>query len=123
MDAALAGPGPVMVGDAADPFAPKINIVGAADQAGILQRDGTLVIEPVKNPGLNMALIERAIMQSDMKGMFVVIALCADGAQPLIKFEPRPWRVQMRSPSRPGPPPSRPPAPDGAQGNCRAEAD
>src|SRR6202040_4145605 len=60
LDTALARPGSVVIDDAANPTAPKIDIVRTRDQARVLQRNRFLVIEPVQHPSLQLTLGETA---------------------------------------------------------------
>src|SRR5258708_31127640 len=70
-----------MVGDPVHPLAAQFAILAARDQRSVLARDGRLVDEAVKRPGLHLALVELAVVQKAMKRMQVVIAHRADGPQ------------------------------------------
>ena len=62
-DAALLLAEPVMIVDAADPFAAQFAVVGARHQRGVLARHGVLIAIAVERPGLHLALVHLAAMQ------------------------------------------------------------
>src|SRR6185503_12702942 len=79
-DTTLLAAAAIVIQQAMHPFAPKIAIVYAAHQRGILARHRRLVAEAVERPGLHLALIELAAVQEAMERVLVVVALRADSA-------------------------------------------
>src|SRR5687767_12595447 len=75
-----------MVEDAMRPVAAEFAVVAAAQKRGVFARNRRLVAITVERPGLHLAFVQLPAMQELMKGMFIVIALGADGAKLLFQF-------------------------------------
>ncbi len=76
---------PVMIDQAAPPFAANGCIIATRDQARILHRDHGLIVIAIERPGLHLAFAARAAVQEFVERVQAVIAPCADVAQP--RFE------------------------------------
>src|SRR5262249_22181163 len=59
---------------------------GPRDQACILERDAALIVEAVEHPGLQLALVQLALVQQAMERVLAVIAFLADLAQTPLEF-------------------------------------
>src|SRR5258708_3666562 len=71
----------VMVEDALAPGEPKCGIFAAREDGRIFDGDAALIVVPIQGPCLELAARELAVMHQQMKRMFVVIALFADGVK------------------------------------------
>ena len=69
----------VVLEHAMDPVAAQLAVVDAADEGGVLARDGGLIAVAVERPGRDLALVQLAAVQELMERVLVVIALGADG--------------------------------------------
>ena len=80
-DAAGFGAVAVVIEDALAPGEAEGGIFGAREDCGVFNGDAALVVVAVERPGLELAAGEFAFVHQEMEGMFVVVALFADGVE------------------------------------------
>jgi len=73
-DAARLGGGAVVIDDARDPLAPDLDLGAVGQDCGVLERNAALVVEPIRDPALQLRARELAGVHALVEGVQVVVA-------------------------------------------------